>query len=126
MQAFNINNDDVVQMSNRLEQLHRSGLPVAVRQSLNEAAFQMKKHEIMRSFDRKFIVRKQAFIKNHTAFNRCKNTFEIREMYSEAGIRKGMSQAGDNLSKQEFGGRIHNRNVPQNHSIWHVKHIIPC
>ena len=40
---LNINSDAVVKFTNTLEKLHKSGLPVAIRESLNNAAFDVKK-----------------------------------------------------------------------------------
>jgi len=84
--VFNINTDDIVQLTLKLEKLHRSAMPVAVRQSLNRAAFNMKKTEIGKSFDRNFIVRRSAFIRAHSGYNPSSNTFDINKIVSEAGI----------------------------------------
>ncbi|MCJ7802746.1 MAG: hypothetical protein MUP82_10365 [Candidatus Marinimicrobia bacterium] len=69
----------------------------------------MKKNQIEKTFDNEFTIRKKNFIKSHSAFNKCKNTFNLREMKSEAGVIKGKSTSGDQLEIQEIGGLIRNR-----------------
>ena len=106
---FNINDSGIVAYTNKLEKMHRSDLPLAVRGALNEAAFQTKTKFIPQEFDENFEERKKNFLRSHSAFNRSANTFDIHKMSSEAGVIQGKSNAGDNLEKQEFGGTINNR-----------------
>lgn len=40
---LNVNTDATVALTNKLEKLHKSAFPVAVRSTLNSAAFDMKK-----------------------------------------------------------------------------------
>jgi hypothetical protein len=108
-QTFNINTSEVVELTNKLEKMHRSAMPVAVRGSLNDAAFDMKKNQVEQVFKSRFTTRKKNFIRSHTVANKSKNTFNINEMKSEVGVIKGKSDAGDQLEKQEFGGTIANR-----------------
>jgi hypothetical protein len=109
MIQLNVNTDELVVYANKMERVHRSALPVAVRGSLNDAAFDMKIKQIPLTFDRQFVERKKNFIKAHTAVNKSKNTFDVNQMASEAGVIAGKSKAGDNLEKQEFGGVIKDR-----------------
>jgi hypothetical protein len=103
--AFNINNMEVVEFANKLEKIHKSALPVAVRQTLNDVAFQAKK-DVKVTFSDSFTERKKNFISSHTVVNKSQNTFNIDQMSSEMGVRKGKSNAGDELSFQELGGTI--------------------
>jgi len=109
MPAININTTELVELTNKLEKLKRSDLPLTVRGTLNDAAFDMKTKEIEPVFKQKFITRKKTFIRSHTAFNKCLNTFDLKAMYSEAGVIKGKSESGDQLINQEFGGRENKR-----------------
>ena len=112
-QSFNINSKEMVVLANKLEKTHRSALPIAVRGTLNDAAFDMKQNEIEKSFDDQFVVRKSTFIKSHTTVNKSPNTFDIDKMHSAAGVIKGKSSAGDLLEVQEKGGVIPKRdNIP--------------
>jgi len=106
---FNINTSEVVEYTNRLEKLHRSAMPVAVRGALNDAAFDMKKNQVEKSFSARFTTRKRNFIRSHTVANKSKNTFDINQMVSEVGVISGKSEAGDELINQELGGNIGNR-----------------
>jgi len=111
-QTFNINNNDVVALTNKLEKIHRSAMPVSVRESLNMAASEMKTKFMFDTFDDNFIVRRKTFLKSHTAYNRSKNTFDLRQMSAEAGVIGGKDIAGDRLEMQERGGNIASRSVP--------------
>lgn len=103
----------MVQLTNKLEKMHRSDLPLVVRQTLNDLAFDNKQNEIEDSFRSNFTIRKQNFIKSHTAANKSMNTFDISKMQSMSGVIKGKSTAGDMLEIQEFGGNIPDReNIP--------------
>ena len=63
MQAFNVNTDEVVRLTNRLEKLNKSAMPIAVRSTLNDVAFQSKQTHLPKEFDKKFTIRKKNFIK---------------------------------------------------------------
>lgn len=111
-QSFNINDHDLIEYTRKLDKLHRSALPVTIRQTLNDVAFEAKKIDIPNEFNDEFIVRRPTFIKSHSFANKSANTFNINEMESSAGIIKGKSLAGDQLKKQEEGGFIINRAIP--------------
>ena len=108
-QAFNINNADVVKLTNKLEKMHKSAMPLAVRGTLNDAAFLMKKYKIILHFKRTFTERQKNFIKTHTWANKSKNTFNIKEMVSEVGVLLDKSTSGNELINQEYGGIIKKR-----------------
>jgi hypothetical protein len=109
---FNINSKEVADLTLRLEKLNRSAMPLAVRGALNEAAFQMKNRYLPNEFKSNFTIRRPTFIKAHSGFNRCANTFDIKSMFSESGTIKGKSIAGDRLVLQETGGTLRDRNIP--------------
>ncbi len=99
---FNINTSEIVQLTNKLEKLHKSAMPVTVRGALNDVAFYMKKNEVAKAFDRQFIVRKKTFIRSHTSVNKSLNTFDIKKMSSEVGIIKS-KPVSEGLKNQELG-----------------------
>jgi hypothetical protein len=109
--SFNINNVEVVELTNKLEKLHRSAMPIAVRSTLNDAAF-LARRLIIKNFRSNFIIRNRTFITSHASANKCQNTFSINQMQSEAGIIKGKTKSGDLLEKQEFGGGIDRKSIP--------------
>lgn len=108
---ININNAEIVKFTNKLEKLHKSAMPVAVRQTLNDAAFDARKG-LIKKFKKNFIIRNRTFITSHTAVNKCQNTFDINKMVSETGIIKGKTKSGDLLEKQEIGGNIQRQRIP--------------
>jgi hypothetical protein len=109
--SLNINQKEVVELTNKLEKLHRSALPVAIKSTLNDLAFETRK-AALKEFDNKFIVRRPTFPKSHIRANKSPNTFDIDRMISETGVIEGKSISGDRLELQEFGGTIPNRSVP--------------
>lgn len=114
-QAFNIDLSEIVKLTNKLEKLHRSALPIAIRSTLNDAAFDAKQIQVINTSKEQFTIRKKTFIKSHTTANKCKNTFDIRQMESSMGVIKGKSDSGDKLKIQELGGKISNRDaIPTN------------
>jgi len=104
--SININDDELVGLTNKLEKTHKSAMPVAVKQTLNDAAFEAKTKHLPGTFNKQFTVRKKGFIKSHTKVNKSKNTFDIRKMEAEMGVIKGKSRAGDELQYQELGGTL--------------------
>lgn len=108
-QLFNIDASDVVQLTNKLERMHKSSLPISARGALNDAAFDAKKRTIPEEFDEEFTVRKRNFITSHTRAIKSKNTFDIKKMEATAGVIKGKSKSGDQLKFQEKGGTIQDR-----------------
>ena len=104
---LNVNTDAVVAFTNKLEQLHRSAFPVAVRNTLNSAAFDMKKDTILKSAKDNFTQRKPSFFKANSRVETAKG-FDVKKMSSTVGFT-GNSQAVDDLEKQEKGGEIGGR-----------------
>lgn len=108
MPTININRKELMGFVKTLEKLHKSALPIAVRSSLNDAAFAMMK-KTPTIFEKNFIVRKKTFLRSSSTVNKCANTFNISEMKAEYGIIRKKSTAATNLEKQEFGGNIGKR-----------------
>jgi hypothetical protein len=110
--SFDINSDELVRYTNKLEKLHKSALPIAVRSTLNNLAFKGRSSSI-RKFKKNFIDRtSDRFIRSHNIANKSKNTFNINEMETSFGIEKGKSRSGDKLEIQEKGGTIPGRDIP--------------
>lgn len=107
---LNVNTTDLVSFTNRLEKLHRSAFPNAVRTSLNSVAFDVKKDTLIDSSRRNFINRKPNFFKANSRVNMATG-WDLRSMKSEVGFRdlSGNNYAVDDLEQQERGGRISNK-----------------
>jgi hypothetical protein len=106
--------DEVIKLTVKLEKLHRSALPSAVRNTLNNAAFETKK-EIPIQGAKRFITRNKGFLKAFSTVDKASG-FKINSMVSMAGInsKKGGDIANE-LEKQEFGGNLDtSRLVPHN------------
>ena len=97
--------DEVIKLTVKLETLHRSALPSAVRNTLNNAAFETKK-EIPIQGAKRFITRNKGFLKGFSTVDKASG-FKINSMVSMAGInsKKGADTANE-LEKQEFGGNL--------------------
>lgn len=111
MATFNINNADVVKLTNKLEKLHRSAMPIAVRQTFNDAAFETRRG-LIKQFKKNFIIRNRTFINAHAGVNKSANTFNLDQMKAEAGVIHGKTKSGDLLEKQEVGGNIQRARIP--------------
>ena len=112
---IDIDSKELESYTKKLRQVHRSALPLAVRGTLNEAAFHMKKEEMPKSFYDKFTIRSKSFITSKSGYSKCTNTFDISKMQSEAGVKKS-NNPNDSQNKlifQEEGG-VENRDFYPN------------
>jgi hypothetical protein len=100
---FSINNKEVEQFTNRLREMHRSNLPIVVRQTLNDMAFDVKTNTLPNFYKKSFVVRQSKFLKAHTGVKKAEG-WDIEKMQSEVGIVDKGSEAAKELSMQEFGG----------------------
>lgn len=107
---LNIDSSAIVQHANRLEQIGRSALPVAARQTLNKAAYDVKQ-KTMPDEARRFAGRKPGFFKANSKVEQAQG-FDVNGMKATVGF---VPKAGDNshavedLEQQEHGGQIGNR-----------------
>lgn len=108
MPVFDVNTDEHIELTVKLNNLHRSAFPVAVRETLNDVAFETKK--VLPSIaSGKFITRNKAFFRAFSGVTRARG-FNLSNMKSVAGILpdkggKG-SKIAEGLEKQETGGTI--------------------
>lgn len=110
---FNVNTDAVVEFTNKLEKLHRSALPVAIRGTLNKAAFDVKKNTMPKSANENFIQRQPNFFKANSRVEMAKG-FNVKTMksvvgFTENGLKGGNNFAVRELQQQERGGEIKSR-----------------
>ena len=111
--VLNINTDATVVFTDKLEELHRSALPSAVRGSLNRAVFDVKTKTMPDSANREFVNRSKNFFKGNSRFKNAKG-FDMATMKStvgfvEARLRGSNNFAVQNLEQQEVGGEIGGR-----------------
>lgn len=112
--VFNVNTDACVVLVNRLEQLHKSALPLAIRGTLNAAAFDVKQRTLEQSADKNFIRRSPTFFKRFSGVNRAQG-WNIESMQAavgmtpEGGNEKEYNRVKNtiaNFNQQEEGGKI--------------------
>lgn len=106
---LDIDSHQVVKLTNKLERMHRSALPVSVRGAINDVVFDVKKNTLINKFDDNFTIRKKNFISSHSSAIKSINTFDIDKMEAFVGVKKGKSDSGDRLEFQERGGIIKDR-----------------
>lgn len=109
---LNIGADAVLKHTVRLERIHRSALPVAVRQSLNRAAFDVKTNTMPKEAKR-FIQRSPTFFRATSKVAPAQG-FDIRTMVATVGFmpQSGIKESGsatENLEQQENAGQIEHR-----------------
>ncbi len=105
---LDINNKEVRAYTDNLRKLHRSNLPIVIRQTLNDTAFDVKVNTLLKSADKQFILRSPGFFKKHSMVKKA-DGFNINTMRAEVGIVPGGNYAATQLTKQELGGSIRNR-----------------
>lgn len=110
---LNINTDACIVMTNKLEKLHKSALPSAIRGTLNRAAFDVKKDTLLKYADAAFIKRQPNFFRVFSRVDIAKG-FNVNIMQATIGMTtKGLNgsnnYAVDDLKQQEDGGDIRGR-----------------
>lgn len=88
--------------------LKRSAFPSAIRNTLNDAAFDMKRKTIQQSTQKNFKVRNKTFFKKYSGVEKAQG-FNVSNMRSLVGYNASDSKvrtAIENLQKQETGGVI--------------------
>lgn len=104
---LNINSNEVVRHTNTLEKLHRSALPLAVRNTLNTVAFDVKKNTMPASAERAFVTRAPNFFKANSRVEMARG-WDVNSMQSVVGFIP-KDQAVEDLEAQEYGGVIEGR-----------------
>jgi len=107
---FNVNTDAVVSLTNKLEKLHKSAFPVAVRGTLNSAAFDVKQKSMPAFAFVSFEQRQKNFFKANSKVEMARG-FDVKSMESVVGFKSlgGSNDSVDELEQQERGGVIKSR-----------------
>lgn len=115
MIEININSDEFVSFTEKLERLSSSVLPKVVRGTLNGLALDVKKTTMPYEAGKAFVGRQKNFFKASSTVNFARGS-SIEQMESQVGFSKlGDSDAVENLEKQEHGGKIKGRSfIPLN------------
>lgn len=134
----------LVNLMQGLDDLHRSGFPIAVRTALSSTAFDVKKNTMQESADRNFVKRQPNFFKANSRVDQARG-FDVNKMKATIGMvetsLKGahnyavkdleQQEEGGSISKRSFiplkGGRIGNsfgKNVRANARLSTIKNLI--
>lgn len=107
--VFNVNTNASIILTAKLERLNKSAFPSAVRSTLNDASFEMKKSNILESAKNNMTVRNPTFFKKFTGVKKATG-FNVNRMYSEVGFKntdpnpiKG-KKAIEGMESNESGG----------------------
>ncbi len=110
---LNVNIKGLEDYTRKLQGLHRSALPVAIRGALNGAAFDVKQRTMLQSAKDSFEERKPNFFKATSTVVKATG-FNVEQMQSTVGF-KGNQQSVSDLEAQEEGGSIGGRSfIPMN------------
>ena len=109
--SIDINANDAVLFSNKLEGLRKTALPYAVRNTLSNTAKDVKTKTMIATSGKSFIKRKPQFFKYASTVQFAKGT-DINTMNAKVGFRdipNDKGRAVEDLEKQEHGGTIGGR-----------------
>lgn len=89
---FNVNTDAAIILTAKLERLNKSAFPSAVRSTLSDGAFSMKKVGILKSAEKNMKVKAPNFFKANTGVDRAKG-FNVNQMSATVGFmnKRGLS-----------------------------------
>lgn len=106
---LNVNTDALIGLTAKLEGMHRSAFPSAVRNTLNDAAFDMKRNTILKSAQQNFDVKQPSFFKKYTGVKKASG-FNVNGMGATVGFLNpsdpSVRAAVEGMEKQEHGGVI--------------------
>jgi hypothetical protein len=104
---FQIDSHEVAEHVNRLEKMHKSALPNAIRGTLNGMAFFTKKTSMPIEAKRAFVNRDINFFRSKSRVDTARG-WNVNSMRATTGFI-GNDQAVEDLEKQEHGGIIKGR-----------------
>jgi hypothetical protein len=110
--VFDVNTDEVIKLTNKLERMRKNAFPLAVRQTLTNAAFETKENVPLEA-QKKFITRNKTFFRMMTLVNKVEEKKDINKMESQAGINtKRFPKLAERLAVQETGGTLKRETKP--------------
>jgi hypothetical protein len=107
---FRIDTKESEDFANKLQKMHRSAFPSAIRGTLNKTIFDVKTKTMPKSADDAFVKRQPNFFKANSRFENAIG-FNINSMkavvgFVENGLKGGNNYAVQDLEEQEHGGTI--------------------
>lgn len=93
--------------------MHKSALPSAIRNTLNNAVYDVKTNTMPKSAKETFVNRSNNFFKSQSKFDKAEgfnvNTMKATVGFIEGGLKGGNNYAVKDLEQQEYGGRINRK-----------------
>lgn len=106
---FNVNTSASIELTHKLEKLSKSAFPLAVRGTLNDAAFDVKKDTLQKSAKKNFIQRAPTFWRRFSSVNKAQG-LKVNGMHADVGMTSQGEQKAETpvrqLVQQEQGGAI--------------------
>lgn len=106
---LNVNTSASIQLTAKLEQMHRSAFPSSVRNTLNQTAFAAKKN-VPKKAGENFTIRQKNLFNRMTVVEKASG-FNVSTMVSKVGIDGSKQSLSSGLEKQETGGTIVGRKL---------------
>src|SRR5690606_35099496 len=111
MASLNVNSDAVIALTAKLEKMHKSAFPSAVRNTLNNAAFETRNLLPTTGAKQFKYQRNKSFLKTFSTVDKAKG-WDVNRMASTVGINASRdSVLADNLESQEFGGVVSGKKI---------------
>lgn len=104
-----VDSKEVSKLAFKLESLNKSALPLTVRRTLNNAAFENRSIDLEKSASKNFVRRDKNFFRVISKYEKAKG-FDIEKMESRVGfVSKKQDDSAFNMQAQEFGGNVGGR-----------------
>ena len=111
MEFLDVNNKAVIELTAKLERLNKSAFPNAVRNTLNNAAFETRKVLPTVGAKQFKYQRNKSFLKYFSTVDKA-NGWNVNKMVSTVGIDATKNrQLAENLESQEFGGVVRGQKI---------------
>lgn len=111
---LDVNNSDVIKHVNKLERIRSKSMPYAIRNTLNNVAFDTRKEQLKRT-KKQFVNRNRTFFRSRINAKRAKG-LDVNKMESASGVyAKNNSKEEQpvwNLKEQDQGGKLFVGAVP--------------
>jgi hypothetical protein len=108
---LDVNTDASIELTAKLEKMHKSAFPSAVRNTLNGAAFKTKRL-VPKKASLNFTIRQKSLFKKFVVVDKASG-WDVKRMKSVIGLQTsaGKDRLIDGLVKQELGGVVSNRRL---------------
>lgn len=107
---INVNNNEVVKYTVKLEKLRKSALPNAIRGTLNDAAFDVKQKTMPVQAKADFINRSPNFFKANSRVEKAVG-FDVNSMRSTVGFIENTLRGENNFSVKDLEQQEHSGNI---------------